>query len=170
MAKSIAPASFALRQRLVAYGPGVAMTISAVAVFAVLYPVFFGKPSIGRIVEYIVLILIISGTALGYAAWHIRQIRAGLLPKPKQPWHVRLANGSVLVQTSRYTTTIPLGDVKKAVLVDDDSWDTIRGMESMCLVLHLNRGGRLSIPRSSAGFTEMLAALRGSHVVLSETV
>lgn len=170
MARAIAPTSFALRQRVAVYGPWVIMAIFALAVFLVLYAVFYEKPSIGRIAEFVVFIVIIGGASLGYAAWNISQLKAGLVPTPKQSWHVQLCDGAMVVQTSTYTTSIPLTDVKTLTLVDDDSWDKIRGMETMCLVLRLASGGKISIPQSSTGFKDMLATLRRSHAVQSLSV
>jgi hypothetical protein len=87
-------------------------------------------------------------------------MKAGLVSRPRKPWRLRVEGEVVAIATARYITSVPLRSIKSATLVQDDSWETLRGIESACLVLRLDSNRRISIPRSSIGFEELASAIR----------
>lgn len=165
MLKAITPASFVRRQLVAVSAPWVVSILVGGAALAAVYVYFRGSSSALDLGVFIMLTLCSGGGALGYAAWNISQLRAGLVPTPKQRWQAEMRDGAVLIRTGKLETSVPLGEIASVTYVDDDSWDRIRGMETHGVVLHLAGGGRIAIPGSTLGSTEVLTALRASHAV-----
>jgi hypothetical protein len=162
MAKIIPPRSFGLRQKVRSFAPWLVMLLITCAVFVCLFRLIF-SPTWANVISFVLTIFVLSSGSLGYAAWNISQLRAGLVSTPKRRWHVQPAEGGVAIDTSICATVVPAQSIESVSLVMDDSWEQLRGMETTCLVLHLRGGGRIAVPGSSEGFDGVLSVLRSSH-------
>jgi hypothetical protein len=106
-----------------------------------------------------------SLSILGYAIWAIANDWHGLVRVPRKKWTIHLDEGAILLRTKRLQTRIATSSVTEAHLVRDGSWETLRGVEDVCLVLKLAGWLSISVPGSSDGYAELLEKIRERHTV-----
>ncbi len=113
-----------------------------------------------RIVAMLFYLASTGGIALAYAAQMLGLSAQGLISTPRLPWQVRLEAGTLSITARRFTTEIGMKDVERLVLINDDNWDQIKGIEDKCLAISLkNCRRRIIVPGSSEGFELLLQEL-----------
>lgn len=173
MSKPVSPKSLSRRQTLDFFTPPVIIFLILVGGW---YAVFGrGAKTIADIAlgaaNYLLVVLVSGGVALGYLAQWFSQRWNGLMQTPKTPWSISLVKGTeIQLASSDFQTLIPIEAVKKVTYVHDDNWDQLKGMEDSGLVVHLLEGGKIQIPGSSIGFHEALGKLRSLMEVESREV
>jgi len=170
MSPAISPVAFARRRRLAIWAPWASLMLVVLGLAWLLAGFAFRRLSILHVLAAAFSLLAAGGIPLIYAAGWMEMLYNGMVPTPRRPWLVEARDGAVHIAAGKNTVVVPLSDVEGATLVVDDSWDRMRGMEDLCLVLRLRRGGPLSVPGSSEGFAELLAAVRRAMTVDVETL
>ncbi|MFZ6643497.1 hypothetical protein ACO0LL_27495 [Undibacterium sp. TC4M20W] len=148
--KAYTPTIFALRQLLYRAIPLVVFLLIMLGSYLL----------IGKLLDTIFIILSSAGLALAYLAWFISAYSKGLIDTPRRQWQLTFEHATISINAVWGRTGIDLDAVKKIVLVSDDNWDQIIGMEVQCMKLVLVNGFSIIIPGSSANFDSTLEAIR----------
>ena len=96
---------------------------------------------------------------IGYVAWAVSNDWNGLVRTPRRAWNVSFDGLILSVKSNHLKTDIPLECIRSACIVAEGSWDTLKGVEDMCLVLQVRNALQISVPGSSEGFYEVRRAL-----------
>ena len=155
------PKIFALRQMLF-------RAIPLGAFFLAFFLIYF---IVGKLFNTVIVILSVGGMAFIYLGWFLTAYSKGLIDTPRRQWHVGFDNGMINIDAVWGRTVISLDTVKNLILISDDNWDLLKGVEDKCLKLVPLYGYSIIIPGTSANFEAMLAAiqkLRNVETVLVE--
>ncbi len=167
---SISPARFATIQLAVRLIPVMIILALVVTAIAIILPDQSDVRESDNIFVRIVVILIYvgatGGIALAYGA-HLLSLNAqGLISTPRVPWQVSLTASKLSITTRHYATEIGVDDIKSLVLINDDNWDQLKGIEDKCLAVSLKSTAlRIIVPGTSEGFDMLVQELNEMHKV-----
>jgi hypothetical protein len=167
---SISPIRFATIQLAVRLIPVTIIATLVLAAAAIILPersdLRDSENIFWRIVVILFYVASTGGIALAYAAQMLGLNAQGLISTPRAPWQVRLDAATLSIITGRYTTRIAIEDVERLVLINDDNWDQIKGIEDKCLAISLrNCTRRIIVPGSSEGFELLVQELNAVREV-----
>lgn len=169
---SISPIRFATIQFAVRLIPVMVIAALVLAAIAIILPEQSDLRESDNIFLRIVVILFYVGStggiALAYAAQMLGLNAQGLISTPRVPWRVSLDAETLSIAARRYATEIGMDDVESLVLINDDNWDQIKGIEEKCLAISLkNCARRIIVPGTSEGFDLLVQKLNAVRKVNS---
>lgn len=85
----------------------------------------------------------------------------GFVAKPRQPWHLSIADDSLHIQTGRTGTRLQFCEIASVTVSLNVSWDVGSHAERESMLLKLLGGGDIRIPGSSIEFESVREMLRG---------
>ncbi|QNA89969.1 hypothetical protein G4G28_18345 [Massilia sp. Dwa41.01b] len=104
-----------------------------------------------RIVVILFYVGSTGGIGLAYAAQMLGLNAQGLISTPRVPWTVSLDASTLSIRARRYASRIDMDEVERLVLINDDNWDQIKGIEDKCLAISLkSRALRIIVPGTYA--------------------
>lgn len=104
------------------------------------------------------------GVGTAYGAMLDSSLERGLSRVPRRRWALELsAEHELRVRAGSRETRIGLLDVRALVLVVDAFPINLAGMEDESLIVELQSGRQIVIPKSAANFEDVVSRLRGGN-------